>query len=354
MSDFERIKITAAEVTDARVDDLVRRDQEARRPVAPAKREQPKVPFYYNPIYVYTFFAGIAALGVWAVFEPFFKEGAGQHEDEASSAIKFFLFPSMGAGIGLMVAMADALLSRNFQRAILCGAVGLGLGFVVGFVGMIAGGIVMVVAVTLMAASGGIKQGTPSGIGLFIFMAGRALAWTFAASGMGIGQGVALKSKKLVMNGIVGGLLGGFLGGMAFDPINFALGSETALLSRLFGFTTIGLAVGFFMGLVENMAKDAWLYMKAGPLAGKQFVIYKDPTILGSSPKCDVYLFKDAAIEPQHAELRAVGTRLQLKDLGTRQGTFVNGRKIETHMLEPGDTVVLGETVLEFAERERK
>ncbi|MEZ0227652.1 MAG: FHA domain-containing protein [Planctomycetota bacterium] len=355
MSDLERIKITAAEVSDTRVDDLVARDREARRPVAPVQREQARVPFYYNPIYVYTFFAGLAAFGVWAAFESSFKEGPGEEHDEASSAMKFLLFPTMGAAIGLMIAMADALLSRNFQRALLCGGIGLGLGFVVGVVGMIAAGAVMLAAVFLITATGGMRMDGPHGIGLFIFMAGRTLAWTFAASGMGIGQGVALKSKKLVLNGIVGGLLGGFLGGIAFDPICFALGNpDTALLSRLIGFTTIGLAVGFFTGLVENMAKDAWLYMKAGPLAGKQFVIYKDPTVLGSSPKCDVYLFKDAAIEPQHAELRAVGTRLQLKDLGTRQGTFVNGRKVETHMLEPGDTVVLGETVLEYAERERK
>jgi hypothetical protein len=32
----------------------------------------------------------------------------------------------------------------------------------------------------------------------------------------------------------------------------------------------------------------------------------------------------------------------------------VNGRRIETHTLAPGDQVVLGETVLEYAERPRK
>lgn len=353
MSDLEHIRITASEVQDERVDDLVKQDQAARRPAAPTNREPPRVPFYYNPIWVYTFFAGLAAFGVWAAFEPFFKEGvAGQKESESAFAI-LLLFPTMGAAIGLFIAMSDALLSRNIQRALQCGAVGLGVGFLAGLLGMIAAIVVFGLAMQMILAISG--PGRIHGIGLFILMVGRATAWTFAATGMGLGQGIALKSKKLMINGLVGGMLGGFLGGLAFDPINLALGEgDTALLSRMFGFTMIGLAVGFFTGLIENMAKDAWLYMKAGPLAGKQFVIYKDPTTLGSSPKCDVYLFKDAAIEPQHAELRAVGTRFQLKDMGTRQGTYVNGRRIETHMLQPGDSVVLGETVLEYAERERK
>ena len=60
---------------------------------------------------------------------------------------------------------------------------------------------------------------------------------------------------------------------------------------------------GLFVGLVESLTKDAWLLMIVGPLKGKQFIVYKNPTRIGSSPKCEIYLFKDPAIDPFHATI---------------------------------------------------
>ena len=354
MEELERIKITLSEVQDSRVDELVARDEAARRPTAPANREPPKVPLYYNPMLIYAIAGGLGALGAWSAIEPFIQEGRAlrdlQNPKPEYILALIALFPVMGATIGLMVAVSDALLSRNLSRAAFCGAIGLGVGLLAGTIGIFAGGfcygIIRQVGFSIFPPHPP-RMGGPA---LFVQMVARALAWTIVATGMGLGQGIALKSKKLVLNGLVGALIGGFLGGLLFDPIDLIFGgSGSAATSRCVGMTTIGVAVGFFTGLVESMAKDAWLYMKAGPLAGKQFVIYKDPTILGSSPKCDVYLFKDAAIEPKHAELRAIGPRYQIKDLGTAQGVYVNGKRVESHVLQSGDTVVLGETVLEYA-----
>lgn len=350
MTELEKITITFDEVQDPKVDKLVAQNAEARGPVVPANREAPRVPLYYNPMFIYALAGGLAAFGAWSVLEPTIHHTPQGGEEGIGL---FALFPTMGAAVGLMLAVSDALLSRNLTRAFLCGSIGLGIGFLVGLVGHFVAGFLFMFAIAAVAA---LMRGSQSeeitGIAFFVLMVGRSMAWTLAAMGMGLGQGVALRSKKLVMNGLVGGVIGGFLGGMAFDPIGKVVGGGGA--SRGFGMVIIGTAVGFFIGLVESMAKDAWLYMKAGPLAGKQFVIYKDPTVLGSSPKCDVYLFKDAAIEPRHAELRAVGTRYQIKDLGTKQGIYVNGRRVDSHMLQPGDQVVLGETVLEYAERPKK
>jgi hypothetical protein len=36
------------------------------------------------------------------------------------------------------------------------------------------------------------------------------------------------------------------------------------------------------MGLVESALKDRWLYVTSGPLAGKQFILYKSETTIGS------------------------------------------------------------------------
>jgi hypothetical protein len=185
-------------------------------------------------------------------------------------------------------------------------------------------------------------------------MMGRATAWAGAAIPAGIGQGIALREWKVVLNGLLGGVLGGLLGGLAFDPINtvFKTADGGAAPSRAIGFTLIGLMVGLFVGIVEQWTKSAWLLMKAGPLAGKQFVISRNPTVLGSAPKADIYLFKDEAIEPRHALIHDRGGRFEIEDLDSADGTYVNGIPVRKQILKSGDQIVLGKTVLEFALKE--
>jgi hypothetical protein len=207
-----------------------------------------------------------------------------------------------------------------------------------------------------------LQQGKPQphnfplgGLAFFVLLCGRALAWSLVAMGAGLGLGVALKSKKLLMNGLAGGMVGGALGGLFFDPASrWISGADgEADLSRAIGFSAVGLLVGFFVGLFENISKDAWLLMLRGPLTGKQFNLFKSPMVIGSAPKCDIYLFKDAAIEPFHAAVVKSGTRYVLEDKGGRSGTLVNGRSIERHVLQAGDVVTIGETVLRYNERQK-
>jgi hypothetical protein len=61
------------------------------------------------------------------------------------------------------------------------------------------------------------------------------------------------------------------------------------------------------MGLVESAPKDRWLYVVAGPLAGKQFILYKSETSIGSRQESDIYLFKDPNILPRHAVISIGG-----------------------------------------------
>ena len=89
--------------------------------------------------------------------------------------------------------------------------------------------------------------------------------------------------------------------------------------------------------------------MLKGPLAGKQFVLFKESTVLGSSPKAEIYLFKDDAIEPTHAIIYNRGGRFEIGDQGTPDGTYVNGIPVKDRLLQAGDQIVLGKTVLEFA-----
>jgi len=268
-------------------------------------------------------------------------------------------FAIVGSCIAGLIAAADGFMSRNMRRGLLSGACGIGIAAGGGLVGLIPAGLVFRLAgvLALHAAGGPFSSDTATGWSLLIMVVGRSLAWGIVGLCVGLGPGAALRSKKLFVNGLVGGMLGGLLGGVFFDPIikvfaDTDLGGE-ALMSRAFGFAVVGLSAGFMIGLVEHLAKDAWLLMRAGPLAGKQFVIYKNPTRLGSSPKCEIYLFKDPDVAPRHALIREVGSRHEIQDLDSPAGTFVNGQQVRRQTLRDGDQIMLGGTVLAYAERSR-
>jgi hypothetical protein len=267
------------------------------------------------------------------------------------------LFAIVGTCIAGLIAAADGFVSRNLKRGLLSGACGIGIAAAGGLILLCPGGMVFGLTgeLAIMASDGP----DINGLGLMILVVGRALTWGILGLTVGLGQGVALRSKKLFLNGLLGGMLGGLLGGMFFDPIDKLMtvleadiGGQ-AIISRGVGFSLIGLSAGLMIGLVEHLAKDAWLLMRGGPLAGKEFVIYKSPTTIGSSPKCEIYLFKDAEVEPQHALIIKVGNRHEIEDLGSPAGTYVNGQKIKRQILQNGDQIVIGQTALEFAERAR-
>ncbi len=272
--------------------------------------------------------------------------------------VAFSAFAVVGACIAGCVAAADGLMSRNLRRGLLCGIAGIGIAAAGGLVASLPANMIHRLGLNLAfrtTGESGLVRGMPTGFSLVVMIVGRSLAWGIVGLTLGLGQGVALRSKKLIVNGLLGGLLGALLGGMFFDPLYLLFRdselSAGAAISRMFGFGTIGVAAGCMIGLVEHLSKDAWLLMRAGPLAGKQFVIYKSPTTLGSSPKCEIYLFKDPDVEPRHALIRKVGSRHEIEDLSTPAGTVVNGKKAKRQPLKDGDQIILGQTVLEYAER---
>lgn len=314
-------------------------------------------PWLIRVIYANWFYlsicSGVGGVAAWAVLEPFFDDNAIQGEGMVAAIL---LFPTVAGGIGLFLGAAEGIMCRNPRRAFVSGAVGLAVGFVGGLIGVIPTNIVFMLMVSLAAAFWDDPQPDqmPTGMALLILMMGRGAAWAIAGIPAGIGQGVALREKKVILNGVLGGLIGGLIGGILFDPISLVLVTDDgqALYSRGVGFAVIGLAVGLFVGLVEGWTKTAWLLMQQGPLAGKQFVMYRDTTVLGSSPKAEVYLFKDDAIEPRHAVIYNRGGRFEIEDQETPDGTYVNGIPIKSHILQSGDVIVLGKTVLEFSLRE--
>jgi pSer/pThr/pTyr-binding forkhead associated (FHA) protein len=56
----------------------------------------------------------------------------------------------------------------------------------------------------------------------------------------------------------------------------------------------------------------------------------------------------DPNVSRRHAEIRPVGTSFVLVDLGSTNGTKVNGATISQHTLRSGDTILIGATTIRF------
>jgi hypothetical protein len=353
------IRITTSELSDPAIDEVVNLEKSLQRKTGEFV-EDIRTPFYLNPIFYYSLAAVAACLGMWAVLEPLYNET----KDRLTVALiaNYVYFGSEAAAIGLAMGLAYGLSNRNLTRAVYCGAVGIGIGLLVSLVTSFIAGLEFGMGTHMAISFLGREDWTPGtrphfhGLAFFVLMCARGLAWSIAAIGAGLGLGVALKSRKLLLNGVAGGLIGGLLGGLMFDPIDRFIGGwgATATLSRAVGLSAVGLLVGLFIGFFENMSKEAWFLMMRGPLSGKQFILFKSPMIIGSAPKCDIYLFKDAAIEPRHASVSKRGSKYLLEDGGSSSGTFVNSKKIDKYILQPGDIVSIGETVLKYHEQQKK
>src|SRR5690606_31995692 len=81
------------------------------------------------------------------------------------------------------------------------------------------------------------------------------------------------------------------------------------------------------------------LRAKTGSLAGQAFAIpASGRAILGRSQNCDI-IIPGTHVSRQHAELYFQSGKLHVKDLGSSNGTFVNRKKVDDSVVNPGDEV---------------
>lgn len=124
-----------------------------------------------------------------------------------TAAAGLLMFGVVGGLIGLAVGAADGLICRLFRRALVAGGIGCLVGFVGGFVsGIVANLVYAPINQLAMQQSTGFNDLTAFGFGLQ--MVGRGFAWMLAGMTMGLGQGIAMRSKRLVIYGLLGGIIG--------------------------------------------------------------------------------------------------------------------------------------------------
>ena len=278
--------------------------------------------------------------------------GFGTYErsgEELPAWISWVFFASFSAFVTMCIAAVDDVVAGSYKRALLFG--------LAGFVGGIAGGTVAnfigdVVFMILFALLSDALSDAPSMFeSMLIFMIMRAPAWLIVGALCGAVVGGLGRSTRRTVLGAAGGAVGGLLGGLLFDPLNLVtealFDSGSATISRLIGLAAMGAATGFAIAFAEQAAKQAWLAIERGRLIGKQFIVYRNPTRIGASYSNDVFLFKDASVQPEHARITRRGGAYQIEAL---QGALVrvNAHPIASKALASGDTVQIGETVMRF------
>jgi pSer/pThr/pTyr-binding forkhead associated (FHA) protein len=75
-----------------------------------------------------------------------------------------------------------------------------------------------------------------------------------------------------------------------------------------------------------------------GPLEGKQFIIAGSSMVIGREKGLDLTI-PDDAVSRRHAEIVLGPTKAEVKDLGSRNGIFVNSARVEVASIRPGDTL---------------
>jgi len=298
----------------------------------------------------YTPLAGfLGGLTAWLIIEPSFDDHAGV------SLIHYIAFPLVCILVVLFIFIGDAIACLRVRGKAKRWLIGLGLTIVFTFLAYVPGGLLFELRDLLLE---GIPAGSTAATisqGAFVWITVmRSLAWAVMGISLGLGMNLARSTRAQRRSSLLGGLAGGALGGLFFDPIIRFVDPASGSVSRLVGFVAVGSCVGIFVALSEQLGREAWLRVRTGPLAGKSFILYRNPTIIGSAPQADIYLFKDAAISPTHAAIHRAGGSYEIEDLGSQHGTLVESRLVRRQRLVSGDQLTLGATVLEFEERAKR
>ena len=288
------------------------------------------------------FYLGLAgmlgALTAWGIAEPGFADGPGAQQHWGNIFIIPLIITLMCIGFGV----SESTVERSVRKALLRGALALPLGILLGFVFYLMAETIYAVLLRLCYEAGAQTHGNPA-----VWIA-RGIAWMVFGAAGGVVYGIVGQSTKKGTYGVLGGAIGAGLGGVLFDPI--AMATHVGGVSRAVGFALVGLATGIGMGLVESALKDRWLYVVAGPLAGKQFILYKSETSIGSRQESDIYLFKDPNILPRHAVISISGARVMLHAEGA---VLWAGQPVHSRVLQDGDLLQLGRYAFRYKEKHR-
>src|SRR5689334_5802827 len=111
----------------------------------------------------------------------------------------------------------------------------------------------------------------------------------------------------------------------------------------------------YLISFIRRQEKDFWrrimasqfqLIMRSGPTPGAAFVLEGDQIDIGRDSTNEIVI-NDAEISRRHARLTFQGGKYVLEDLGSTNGTFVNGQRLAgPRVLKSGEVVSFGEQIV--------
>lgn len=104
------------------------------------------------------------------------------------------------------------------------------------------------------------------------------------------------------------------------------------------------------VGKVDDLGeKNAYILFLSGPLVGKLHELKAGETVLGRDPTADISI-NDNRISRNHLRIEVTPSGTSLFDLGSTNGTYINGKRVEKHQLKDGDKIQLSSsTIFKFA-----
>jgi pSer/pThr/pTyr-binding forkhead associated (FHA) protein len=89
------------------------------------------------------------------------------------------------------------------------------------------------------------------------------------------------------------------------------------------------------------------LVVVRGPNAGSRYLLDRDATTVGRHPDADIFL-DDVTVSRNHAELLRTPDGVLVKDLGSLNGSYVGGERVEEQVLSTGVELQIGRFKLLF------
>lgn len=102
------------------------------------------------------------------------------------------------------------------------------------------------------------------------------------------------------------------------------------------------------LSAISALPKDsALLIAQRGPSAGSRFLLDADLTVAGRHPNADIFL-DDVTVSRRHVEFVRSNGGFEIRDLGSMNGTYLNGARVDGALLANGDVVQIGKYHLTF------
>jgi biotin carboxyl carrier protein len=88
-----------------------------------------------------------------------------------------------------------------------------------------------------------------------------------------------------------------------------------------------------------------------GSVVGRRWDLSAGTFVIGRSSQADLSLPSEPGVSKDHAKITAEGVRYVLTDSESRNGTIVNGKPVQRHVLADGDEIRVCNCVLRFSQR---